>query len=363
MSPPVSRSIWSSSPYSMALNHERAPNEALGLSTTSEIHTPELETSSTGSPPNFRTSGLWRSRSTSAPESDFSWAMLGEGLLLAALGILNLCGCSSSDSSPGSRSQSGSREIRRPREETPEEATAEITGDIRVGDLFEFEAPLTMATRTELEGDPSLGTIHYLRQVHYRPELDGPLSDESLRTMVLVAEHQFAMLLELERLRPNHVFSENISAQSVRDWDRILTMRHHRRAAVLFDPVPDRFEDLNMEAVETIFHLGAADIYMIRHPEAEYHETVTQALFDAEMDTMARLETERGLLDEDLALTETAATLVAPREAFVTERILEFFAAHPGETIALQYGLAHEFSDNFSSAERSPRLISYAWDR
>ena len=224
--------------------------------------------------------------------------------------------------------------------------------------------------KVELEGDPSFGTVYYIRQSHNVPGLEraDPLRyDEILR-------YQYEIYKELERLRPKYLFREDSHLQlpDGRAREAHLTQQFGRpfydwMRETVSGPLPENFDRLSDEQKRLLADYEGFSFYHLRHDDVGLFNTTTLDEF-AKIDAMIK-QLEIELREEAAALKlhvhhhpRLRPIVYDLRESIAVREIKRFLEQHAGAKIALIFGRNHEFRDDFEKFPRPPRLISISFD-
>lgn len=246
--------------------------------------------------------------------------------------------------------------------------------------------PLSRKERIEIEGDPKIGTVYFVRQFH-RHRLAMAINRE-------VGEYQLAILRELTERKPAHVFkeslTEDLSPQELADPLGRYTSKEHRASQ---ENVRKAFEGqwsvTNSVQRGYIGKLGADLVYGLINPGVSLHKTWTQ---DEETEFYNRMrpaykaaearmqEAEKKHREENEArvtgyyswqgnvedyYTDEERKLWQWlkrdfRESCAIQQIRNFLREHPGESVTLVYGGAHTFCA-FNEEKEKPVVISVWW--
>lgn len=209
----------------------------------------------------------------------------------------------------------------------------------------------------ELDGNPEVGTVVILRNIHGDMFNDYETLDS--RTIRNVVAYQVQLFGEIERGAFPFIAMEGVT---VRDLPILTspelaasvqeTLLPELRSLVTQALLPR----LSGETEERIYQLGAGLLYSLAHrSEVELIPAERVGYGDTIRAACARLG-------------ESACRTVVyeARESYAADRIMEILEEHPGATVALLYGAAHEFADDFQrNAEarglRPPRVVTLRW--
>jgi len=203
-----------------------------------------------------------------------------------------------------------------------------------------------LRTRVEMEGDPSLGTVFFLRNYH-TPGFGMMRQDDRQDYQLFIIASQWKTLQLLEQLGAKDVFYERVSKTTTGE-DFLNQLRGNPRMSPVL-PVIDALKvehsDYPPYGIGLLnVDLGAPYTYAIRNPEVrlqpvftpeEHKETLRMRVADGSQNTL-------------------------DREAWATREISQFLKANPGKSVVLVFGAAHNFCDNFAQQNFKPRMVS-AW--
>lgn len=185
--------------------------------------------------------------------------------------------------------------------------------------------PLTRVERVDLPGNPQVGTIVHLRQLH-------PTLQESEAGEREIGRYQYEIFRELQRQVFQDVFVENIPPPLSCPADR---------------PVA---EGLSGQNVLDYYCMGGAPLY------ARSRSSVTLR------PTQSR---EEAVAIAAAVLNSSLQELMDLNESFAPPHIFRFLRDHPGARAALVFGAGHDFADNFAQEypdpARRPVLVSICW--
>lgn len=294
----------------------------------------------------------WANRSReiiTRPTETSLWALaqeLGEGAASLGLGVLSVLfaaipiGCTCA------------------REEVDgTEASASAESDERIDWLD--RRPLVLHTETELDGDPSHGTVLFFRQVHMLPEEFLPeLSElQQRRIMQEGARYQLEMLREMERLEVSHIFAEGMYPENEPEMNSSIEDDAIRYARDVFiSGVPTRFEDLTRDQAATLIAMGADHLYRFRHSGSHLHPADLRNFAEEMLGEMHGPDGIRAPIGPEFERIDRI------RENYAVREIRDYFEENPGTTVLLIYGMDHNFRDNFERLGFEGRLVSYRWD-
>ncbi len=225
----------------------------------------------------------------------------------------------------------------------------------------ERKGPLRRFESLEVPGSPRIGEVILLRQMHNFPGLE-------VDTYREIKSQQWQILRELERLQVKDVFVES-QTQDVTPRSRFL--ERPAPLQLLRNVFPEGLPDQpDADQEDCLLEYGAAEIYAALHDDVTLHKTWTPE--EAEANWYAMFAgTGRGLWEHDLKLRDFGAfvemeknrpLVFEAREALATREIWQFLRANPGKRVALIFGKAHQFADNFQEPDFRPVVRSIEWD-
>jgi len=222
--------------------------------------------------------------------------------------------------------------------------------------------------KVDLEGDRKLGEVLFLRQFH-RLHSSVQLTEaqtEALRK--ITGLYQLHILRELEEGKIKYVFVEDNPTLNSPGGKRLgdlyeADINQLRGIVDRFFPeqLSERFDKGQLH-VATMYPHGD-QLYFVRNPGVFLHPTLTpQELKNFDRIIAQGLEQAKDL--EELIQKDPAIrkSLVEGREKVATREMINFLKKHPQERIAIIYGAAHDFSDDFLAQGFKPRLVSVWWD-
>lgn len=225
---------------------------------------------------------------------------------------------------------------------------------------FLVEGNLRM--RVDLEGDPRLGQILFIRQWHIS---FFPPKEESERQKKLqqAFQYQAEIYSVLEEMEAKHVFVENLG----RDFSP-----SHKEA--LFDFMFANNENLIPRSTDSrkvreqkntllLAVFGAGTVYGLTHPETFLHRIATRQEGDRFKEIEEQMIKKYGRnIEEWFKEPEFREFAFTERESWATREVIQFLRKNPGEKVVLIYGGAHSFCDDFIRADFKPRMVSLWWE-
>lgn len=184
---------------------------------------------------------------------------------------------------------------------------------------------LTRVERIDLAGNPAVGTIVHLRQLHRT----GAQDDEASREL---GRYQYEIFRELQRQDFQDVFVETLPFPQT-------------------CPVSSPSTGvLNGQNVLGYYTLGGAAVYA----NTRHGVTLRPTQTPEETAIMLQSATSLGLQE-----------LMDLNESFAPPHVSRFLRTHPGSRAALVFGAGHDFADNFArtypNPQQRPVLISVCW--
>jgi hypothetical protein len=197
-----------------------------------------------------------------------------------------------------------------------------------------------ISVELENDGDPRIGRIINVKQLHNRPEFSAEQKE-------LVAEYQHSILTFLDRHNVDHVFVESLNE----DFSAGTDMGKEMRDAVRFvfpGGIPAQFNETQKEMLT---EYGAPMILAYVKDTVSLHKTYTPQESEAIDSEIRRL----GYGDPQAVrrMTET-------REELAMREVGRFLNGSPGATVALVFGAAHSFGKYVAPAD-SPSLYSVSY--
>lgn len=215
--------------------------------------------------------------------------------------------------------------------------------------------PLVRHERVALDGDPAIGTVVLVREIHgCAPELLPQLGDERQQDQLVAAvlAYQLEILRELDRRDALHVFADGVGAAWVADYLRPSdSLLDQTRAE--FGRIPDDAARLTPWQSSVLFQIGAAYAHAARRPEVTVHET--------EDDEVFALGWASNTVDHPELAEHSEYLLFDAREAAIAMRVRAFLREHPGETAVLILGRDHRITDDLSRGGDPPRVVAVWW--
>ncbi len=216
----------------------------------------------------------------------------------------------------------------------------------------------------ERDGDSSIGTIYYYRQIHaggkvraidQLRQLDGFLP----QTYEQILYHM-DMYNEIHRLRKeegveiNVVFSESISQRVL---DRIFDPSKKNDYDTAHELLPDgeiSKENTKMLGAAFLHYLGAGIVYALRHDIPIKVDVLTDD--EAEQDEIYRIKAKSEFMKQEFSC-EIVRYAHDYRESRMMSAVEHYLKENPGDVVLVVYGYNHDLHDNLS-AGFNPRMLS-----
>lgn len=185
----------------------------------------------------------------------------------------------------------------------------------------------------EMSGNTEVGTVELLKQVHWVENM--PVG--SLHT---TGEYQAELLKILLKDRPKHVFNEGAFEGSETEEPEILEgspVGDVTQEIIRDGKLPERLDDTVLRALA---QRGAAWFYNQIEDSAVIHPTRSTAEYveyEARLARIPDVNTPEGRADRD-------AIVMDHREQLAMAHVMKFLEEHPGETVYMIYGAAHQWS-------------------
>ncbi len=254
--------------------------------------------------------------------------------------------------------------------ESPKSTTKTVDDSLK-GKTFTHQSPSRVALEAfvanygskrvvsyeEMQGNPDVGTIELLKQVH---NVDGlPLG--SLHT---TGEYQAELLRILLKERPVHIFSESASEDSETAEPSILhdsPVGDATQEVISNGKLPEELDDTLLRALS---QRGAAWFYNQIEDSAVLHH-VSSAREHADYKAqLARIPDPLDALDiHDArdAFDARDAIIMDHREGLAMAHVMNFLDKHPGERVYMIFGAAHQwgqedFAEEHRSEEKRPQI-------
>ncbi len=215
--------------------------------------------------------------------------------------------------------------------------------------LVENFGKSTTLRKTICPGDPHVGSILWLKQVHQ--------SALSSQDSAIVAEYQAAMLRSLVDHRPAHVFVEQLRGLGgiARIHPEFDPSNIRSRVRVVF---PNRTvpQTLTSEQLQYLEEYPAAIIYAALEDGVTLHPTLDD---DADKHIFEMEAALAGLIERGLDVPERLlAELKVMHEQAAMREVFVFLREHPGTDVALTFGIGHIFGEH---GDCQAAIVSEAW--
>lgn len=218
-----------------------------------------------------------------------------------------------------------------------------------------------------VDGDPEVGTVYFIGQIH--KSLAGDATDYAKER---VANFQLRILIELDRLNIAHVFLEGYprsryserSGCSTGDVQYVAepnAKQVNTYISSLIDPELPHYMTTKEEAsykalaVQHLYMEGGVSLYDYYYPQAQIHGTSSYEEWEDEGVRIKTLIAGKREIEMSYVLDT--------RERQATREVMGFFkgGCENGKRVALVYGMAHDFADDFKGYENPPRVISISF--
>lgn len=201
-----------------------------------------------------------------------------------------------------------------------------------------------------LKGNPAIGHVAHIRQMHRYGEGDIDTSAELSRTeKEIIAQYQAEILRHLMGSKYDVIYLEGILFDDARK-----VHAYEARIRQSFPQgIPHENEVLNDAQRNCLYTCGAGMVYgvltgtPIKGPEQRYLMVGAQR----------SIEKHGGFHTKD---TYAHLSLFFARERFAAKEVRKYLDAHPGARVALIYGSGHTFETNF---ERDLPIQGVWWKR
>ncbi len=276
---------------------------------------------------------------TSPSQSRFTlWAnRLFLPLALAIGSCVTTAGCNCSGSNP----EPESAPTVEPAQGRMHLALEEISRRPRLSETFHIV--------NELDGDPRLGRLIFLRNLHMPNH--GIVDDEQWLALV---QYQVSSLILMEIFQPRHFFIEGLTydlhGEEIRrniefryeDLDDFRTEYQQ-----ILDGLP--LGEFSSAHYELVASFGAAWVYALQHPEGVvFHRTSSTEQERQIFEFLSQVMDCRSEEGDSSTCQDMSDDMIYPmRESWSTPYMIQFFRDHPGEEALLVYGGGHRFCDDF----------------
>lgn len=204
--------------------------------------------------------------------------------------------------------------------------------------------------RVDLEGDPEIGTLIFIRQSHLELRFKGGRDDDTDH-LIETLFYQAEIYDLLSELKPKHLFSEGLS----RDFPPSQREELQQYFNELNKPWQKHLAKFKDERVKQRFLLtvNGADRYYAANTEEDIFLHKVQTQEQSEQHKKIKID------EADMSFWKF---IINTREEWATREIINFFRDNPGETAVLVFGGAHSFCDDFIRAGFRPHIISVWWE-
>jgi len=194
--------------------------------------------------------------------------------------------------------------------------------------------------RLEVNGDPAVGNIIFIRQVHDRPEFENP---NYRNARLAVGDYQYGILHYLAEHNATEIFGEAYASHHFANGQVNFTNISSNHLCSFPFPINETVRLMLTER-------GAESVYQNCNGDVNIHPT---------MNAQEAAELEPIILNPNALSDEDYHTIImVRREAMATREIMSFLSIRPGVTIYLVYGRRHEFADNFLALANPPQVVS-----
>ncbi len=189
--------------------------------------------------------------------------------------------------------------------------------------------------RVELQGSVAQGTIINVKQFHKYPGMAAADLED-------VTQYQLRVLDEFLDKKPTDVFVEGLT-EDLPAKNRVLA-DSIGRLFLDFDPAhPQSWQR------DAVLEYGAARIYAAMHPErVTLHATIQPA--------------ESAIVDGEISRGQNVGfNITTRREQDATQEVTKFLKSHPGASVVLLFGKAHDFAPYFRRPDFQPKFVSVSF--
>lgn len=213
----------------------------------------------------------------------------------------------------------------------------------------------------DLAGDPALGHVLFVRDFHAPPGF----SEMTPRAQGPVWRYQWSLLGLFERLRPRHIFVEELA----RSGGTQLVLERLAEAGPIEASLPNIQE---LRSVASAFEtrpspalsyfagaVGADSLHALRYVnEVTLHRTLSPE---------EALQSQRGLQNSTDCLRDAGVencsqvfeeNSLRDREAWASREVIQYLRQNPGASVVLVFGGRHQFCDNFVRENFRPRMTT-----
>lgn len=203
---------------------------------------------------------------------------------------------------------------------------------------------------TEVDGDPKVGVIVHIRMLHHNA-----FTGNADR---LAQAYQQRMYEELKREDAKDIFYEGIWIDKEKEKESLIHKLRPEEMSqtVFFDKTKGGGLSL-AEADALVAPFGAVPAYYMGYKGVTVHGIETE-LIDETYKKFKALD--RGEIEYD---DQTLKLIGQQRERIIAEVLMNFLKEHPGKTVTLVLGAAHELRDDIEAYEHPPVLKSVSFPR
>ena len=198
----------------------------------------------------------------------------------------------------------------------------------------------------EYDGDPAFGTIRFLKQLHKSPLLSG----ENFWGKRSTGLYQYRMLLELMKLKNNHIFDEqfDFDVPANYPWSDLDIANKIRRD--FSNGVPKSRWGLTRNQLNHLYNPGAGFVYACLNEGVYLHKTANK-----EEDRPVNDKVE-GSISVGVCSPGIFFAMSILREQMAAREMKQYFANNPESEIVLLYGADHNFAAHCNRAHFNPVL-------
>ena len=204
-------------------------------------------------------------------------------------------------------------------------ANNELFPKVNIGArLREYGFTLLWGSREKISGNPKVGTLSIIKQIHNDYQDPHRLARESPEKHKELVAYQKAIYMELKRQKSQDIFVEWIRDIHLKNGDWEKTGKELKKLLE------------NTEMRDTVFaHYGGAIAYLIENPSAKVHHTENE-------DIINEMEKYQG--------DTVPKWLIEDREGYAIKQVQSFLSKNPGKKVALVFWSQHDFRNNLTKA-------------
>jgi hypothetical protein len=232
------------------------------------------------------------------------------------------------------------------------------THDLKAG---EVSIDGNLSLRLDLDGDPRVGKLLFIRNARLPPDVED-IKKISSASILAVGRYQEEVFKLLNQLKPQHLFVDGLvsdippgSRDPLKELFSDLLKKIQQHYSENDNPQVKEERNLIMLAF-----LGASYTYAMLHPEIYLHKTETNEEY---VEFVKKYQELTGMDIQSIEGDENFIRLLKVQsEKWVTQELVEFYRAHPGESAALIYRAGFNFCDDFVRSGVKPKMYSTWWD-